>query len=53
MLIVMGRVAQRSIDVPRKGYRVAEHSPAVVSSPAPCVAEHGLFYTKAIIAAPA
>ena len=53
MPIVMGCVAQRSIDVSREGYRVSEHSPTVMSGLVPRVAEHGLIHTKAKAAAPA
>ena len=54
MLVVVCRVAERSIDVSRKGNRVSERSPTVMSCPVPRVAEHEcLIYTNAKAAAPA
>jgi len=52
MLVVVRRMAERSIDVSRKGDRVSERPPAVMLCPVPRVAEH-LIYTRAIAAAPA
>jgi len=43
VLIVVRGVAQRSVDVSRKGDRVPEHPPTVMSGTAPRVAEHGGF----------
>ena len=43
MFIVLGRGSQRSIDMPREGYRVSEHSPTVMSGFVPRVAEHNGF----------
>jgi len=40
MLVVVGRGAQCSVDVPREGDSVSEDSPAVMSHVVPRAAEH-------------